>query len=176
VLRHIDGKRAQGAPGTTGGGFMFRGFVVEDNAPVRAALVEGLAELAGVTTVGYAGDEHSAVAWLGDPANDWDIAVVDLHLGTGGSGYGVLETVARRLPHQRVVVWTATADPLEISRCLVLGVDRVFDRAIGNSQLMDYCMAQSEAQARAVNAPGRVPPAKPRASAQRGSIGSLFGD
>ena len=155
---------------------MFRGFVIEDNAPVRAALVEGLAELAGVTTVGYAGDEKTAVAWLTNPANDWDIAIVDLHLGTGGSGYGVLQALARRQPHQRVVVWTATADPLEKSKCLVLGVDRVFDRALENSQLMEYCMEQSVAQARAANASGRFPAHKPTASVQRGSIAAaLFG-
>ena len=155
---------------------MFRGFVVEDNAPVRAALVEGLAELAGVTTVGYAGDERTAIGWLNDPANDWDIAVVDLHLGTGGSGYAVLEALARRQPHQRVVVWTATADPLEKSRCLILGVDRVFDRATENTELMEYCMAQSEAHALGAHAAERFPPAKRRSAAsQRGSIAALFG-
>lgn len=155
---------------------MFRGFVVEDNVPVRAALVEGLAELAGVTTVGYAADERTAVAWLADPVNDWDIAIVDLHLGTGGSGYGVLQAVARRQPHQRVVVWTATADPLEKSRCLVLGVDRVFDRATENAQLMEYCMAQSEAQVLgATNRSGRFPPRERNASSQRGAIAALFG-
>lgn len=154
---------------------MFRGFVVENNAPVRAALVEGLAELAGVTTVGYAVDERTSVAWLTDPANDWDIAIVDLHLGNGGSGYGVLEVLAKRQPHQRVVVWTASADSREKSRCLVLGVDRVFDRATENSQLMQYCMEQSEAQARAASALGRFPPLRPLA-AQRGSIAAaLFG-
>jgi DNA-binding NarL/FixJ family response regulator len=154
---------------------MFRGFVVEDNAPVRAALVEGLAELAGVTTVGYAGDERSAIAWLTDPANDWDIAIVDLHLGTSGSGYGVLEALARRQPHQRVVVWTAAADRQEKARCLVLGVDRIFDRATENAQLMEYCMEQSEAQALAGSA-GRFPPAKPRAASHRGAIAAaLFG-
>jgi DNA-binding NarL/FixJ family response regulator len=154
---------------------MFRGFVVEDNAPVRAALVEALAELAGVTTVGYAGDERTAIAWLTDPANDWDIAIVDLHLGTGGSGYGVLQALARRQPHQRVVVWTATVDPAEKHRCLILGVDRVFDRATENSELMEYCMAQSEAQALGATASGRFPPSSPRREMQRGSIAALFG-
>jgi hypothetical protein len=59
-------------------------------------LVEGLAERAGVTTVGYAGDERTAIAWMTDPANDWDIAIIDLNLGLGGSGYGVLEAVGKR--------------------------------------------------------------------------------
>jgi DNA-binding NarL/FixJ family response regulator len=155
---------------------MFRGFVVEDNAAVRAALIEGLAELAGVTTVGYAGDEKTAVAWLTDTANDWDIAIVDLHLGTGGSGYGVLQVLARRQPHQRVVVWTATADPLEKSKCLLLGVDRVFDRALENSQLMEYCMDQSVAQARAATGSARFPPSGQGAGTpQRSFAAALFG-
>jgi two-component system OmpR family response regulator len=148
---------------------MFRGFVVEDNAPVRGALVEGLAELAGVTTVGYAGDERAALAWLTDPANDWDIAVVDINLGTGGSGYRVLESLARRQPHQRVVVWTASADTPVRSRCLVLGADRVFDRATENAQFMEYCMAQSEAQARSASASGRFPAETSQTRVQRGA-------
>jgi DNA-binding NarL/FixJ family response regulator len=154
---------------------MFRGFVVEDNAPVRAALVEGLAELAGVTTVGYAGDEQTARAWLTDPANDWDIVIVDLHLGTGGSGYRVLEAVARRQPHQRVVVWSATADDIVRTRCHMLGADEVFDRACELTQLMDYCMAQSEAQARAVSASGKFPPAaQPSSGAYRGLMSAAL--
>ena len=156
---------------------MFRGFVIEDNALARGALVEGLAELAGVTTVGYAGDEQTALGWLTDPANDWDIAIIALHLGTGGCGYPILAALARRQPHQRVVVWTAAADSQVRRRCLMLGVDRIFDRATENSQLMAYCMAQSEAQARAATATasGRFPPST-RDATQRGAIAaSLFG-
>jgi DNA-binding NarL/FixJ family response regulator len=150
---------------------MFRGFLVEDNAPVRAALMEGLAELAGVTTVGYAGDEGTAVAWLTEPANTWDLAIIDLHLGTGGSGWRVLEALGKRQPHQRVVVWTAAADGLARARCRSLGVDRVFDRATENTQLMDYCITQAEAQALSVSASGRFPPA---VSAWRGARASLW--
>lgn len=153
---------------------MFRGFVVEDNAAVRAALVEGLAELAGVTTVGYAGDESTAKAWLVDPANDWDLAIVDLHLGNGGSGYRVLECVANRQPHQRVIVWTATADPSARHRCHALGADEVFDRATQVSQLMDFCMVQSEAQARAATASRRFPAGSPLPGTQLGPMAAVL--
>lgn len=140
---------------------MFRGFVVEDNAPVCATLVEGLAELAGVTTVGCSGDEQTATAWLIDSANDWDVAIVDLNLGAGGSGYRVLEAVATRQPHQHVLVWTATADPAARARCRRLGADHVFDRATDLSQLIDFCTAQSEAQVRAANGSSLFPPPTP---------------
>ena len=154
---------------------MFRGFVVEMNASVRATLVEGLAELAGVTTVGYAADERTAVEWLTDTANDWDIAIVDLQLGGRGSGHAVLEALAGRQPHQRVVVWTAAADSREAARCLELGVDRVFDRESENAQLMEYCMAQSEAHALAALSSGRFPPPKPRVEPPRSTFAALFG-
>lgn len=154
---------------------MFRGFVVEDNPSARAALVESLAELAGVTTVGYAGDERTAVTWLKDPANDWDLALIDLDLGTGGSGYKVVEALGRRQPHQRVVVWTATAGALARARCRTLGADRVFDRATENSQLMDYCLAQSEAHARAAAALARFPAAAPSPATQQSQQSPLAG-
>ena len=147
---------------------MYRGFVVESDAAVRGALVEGLAELAGVTTVGFADDEQSALAWLADPENGWDIAIVELHLG-GGSGTRLLEALVKRQPQQRVVVWTASADTLERIRCRMLGVDQVFDRATEGAQLMDYCMAQSAAHALAGSPPGRSTPAESSASAVHGA-------
>lgn len=149
---------------------MFRGFVVEDDEPVRAALIEGLAELGGVTTVGFASDEQTAIAWLSDPANMWDIAIVDLHLGSGGSGFRVLEKLARRQPHQRVVVWTAAADALTRTRCRVLGCDRFFDRAGEFAELMDYCTAESEAQARAASGSDRFPPPPAAAGVTSGAL------
>jgi DNA-binding NarL/FixJ family response regulator len=140
---------------------MFRGFLLEHNAPARAALVEGLAELAGVTTVAYAGDERTAIGWMTDPANDWDIAIIDLNVGHGGSGYRVLEAVGKRLPHQRVVVWTASASPEVRNRCHALSADRVFDQATEISQLMDFCMAHAEAHARSAGGSRFPPPQRP---------------
>jgi DNA-binding NarL/FixJ family response regulator len=102
--------------------------------------------------------------------------VVDINLGTGGSGYRVIKALARRQPHQRVVVWTASADTPVRSRCLVLGVDRVFDRATENADFMEYCMAQSEVQFREVGASGRFSATESQPSLQRGAIAaSLFG-
>ena len=126
---------------------MFKGFVVDDNADATGILVEALAEMAAVTTVASAESESAAIAWLTDPANDWNMAIVDLELGTNGSGYRVLSALASRQPHQRVVVWTAGADALARTRCRMLGCDKVFDRATQAGQLLDYCMAESEATA-----------------------------
>lgn len=130
---------------------MFRSFVVDDNADATGILMEALAELAAVTTVGSAESEAAAIAWLTDPANEWNVAIVDLQLGPNGSGYEVLSALADRMPHQRVVVWTASADAFARARCRMLGCDKVFDRATEVSEMLDYCTIQSEATATLVS-------------------------
>ena len=126
---------------------MFRGFVVDDNTDATAILMEALAELAAVTIVGSADGEAAAIAWLTDPVNEWNMAIVDLQLGANGSGYRVLSALAARQPNQRVVVWTGGADALARTRCRVLGCDRIFDRATEVADMLDYCMVESEATA-----------------------------
>ncbi len=120
-----------------------KAFVVEDNVSIRESLVEALAELAGIVTAGVAGNQKDAVAWLTDPANEWDIAIVDLILEPGGSGFGVLNALRDRKPGQKMVVLTGTAN-LEVRRqCEALRCDGVFDKSIETDALMDYCTSLS---------------------------------
>lgn len=116
-----------------------RAFVVEDKLSIRESLIEALAELAGIETFGVAANEKAAVAWLTDPANAWDIAIVDLILEPGGSGFGVLNACRDRKPGQKVVVLTATANAHVRRHCETLGCDRVFDKSIETDALMSYC-------------------------------------
>jgi DNA-binding NarL/FixJ family response regulator len=119
-----------------------RGFVVEDNASIRDSLIEALAELGGVETAGTAATEKAAVAWLTDPANAWDIAIVDLVLVPGGgSGFGVLRSLRDRKPSQKVVVLTGTASIDVRRQCEALGGDGVFDKSMETEALLDYCVA-----------------------------------
>jgi DNA-binding NarL/FixJ family response regulator len=115
-------------------------FVVEDNVSIRESLVEALAELAGIVTSGVAGNEKAAVAWLTNPDNVWDLAIVDLILEPGGSGFGVLNALKSRKPHQKMVVLTGTANPDVRRQCEALGGDGVFDKSIETDALMDYCL------------------------------------
>jgi len=121
-------------------------FVVEDNVSIRDSLVEALAELAGIVTGGVAGNEKAAIAWLTDTGNEWDIAIVDLILEPGGSGFGVLNALRQRKPGQKMVVLTGTANPEVRKQCEALGSDGVFDKSIETDALMDYCLALSQAQ------------------------------
>lgn len=123
-----------------------KAFVVEDNVSIRDSLVEALAELAGIVTGGVAGNEKAAIAWLTDTANEWDIAIVDLVLEPGGSGFGVLNALRQRKPGQKMVVLTGTANPEVRKQCEALGSDGVFDKSIETDALMDYCQALSQAQ------------------------------
>jgi len=121
-------------------------FVVEDNVSIRDSLVEALAELAGIVTGGVASNEKAAIAWLTDTGNEWDIAIVDLILEPGGSGFGVLNALRQRKPGQKMVVLTGTANPEVRKQCEALGSDGVFDKSIETDALMDYCLALSQAQ------------------------------
>jgi len=125
-----------------GGAMGARCYVVEDMPELASALMEALVEVAGAVAVGHSTDDETAVAWLKDEANGWDIAIVDLNLGRGGRGYNVLSMCSDRQPGQRMVVLTATDDEMVRARCLALGCDRIFDRAFDVPALLDYCAAE----------------------------------
>lgn len=124
-----------------------KAFVVEDNVSIRESLIEALAELAGIETAGVASSEKAAVAWLTDAANEWDIAIVDLILEPGGSGFGVLHALRDRRPGRKMVVLTGTAHPDVRRQCEALGSDGVFDKAIETDALLDYCAGLSRSAA-----------------------------
>lgn len=124
-----------------------KAFIVEDNASIRESLVEALWELAGIATAGVAGSQKAAEAWLKNPDNEWDIAIIDLILEPGGSGLGVLVACRDRKPGQKVVVLTATANPDVRRQCESLGSDGVFDKSMETDALMDYCAALARSAA-----------------------------
>ena len=117
-------------------------FFVEDNATIRENLIETLLELSDIKPVGYAETESEGSAWLTDPHNTWDLAIVDLFLRQG-SGLGVVTACKNRHPDQRVIVLSnyATADVRQ--RCAELGVDAIFDKSNEIDALLDFCMAMS---------------------------------
>jgi DNA-binding NarL/FixJ family response regulator len=124
-----------------------KAFVVEDNVWIRESLIEALRDLADIDTRAFAGSEKAAVAWLTDPSNEWDVAIIDLILEPGGSGFGVLRACHQRKPAQKLVVLTATANPDVRRLCVALGCDEVFDKSMETDALMDYCRSLSQAAA-----------------------------
>ena len=127
-------------------------FIVEDSALILESLRAALEELAPVVVVGSAADETSALRWLLEPANAWDLAIVDVFLKSG-SGLGVLASSARATVRGKKVVFTnyATRDVRE--RCQALGADRVFDKSSELDDLIDYCARLADRDAGARSAP-----------------------
>lgn len=123
-----------------------KAYVVEDIPAIRDGLVDALSELAGMDCAGSSGDEKTAVAWLRNPANHWDIAIVDLALEPGGgSGFGILQALRQRAPTQKMVVLTGTAAPEVRRRCEAMGADGVFDKAMETEAMLDYCVKLARA-------------------------------
>lgn len=123
-----------------------KAFIVEDQPQIRDSLVEALAELGRIEAVGFATDEKSATAWLCDPSNQWDIAIVDLVLvAGGGSGFGVLQALRNRPVARKVIVLTGTANPQVRRHCEEMGADGVFDKAMETEAMLDYCVALARA-------------------------------
>jgi DNA-binding NarL/FixJ family response regulator len=132
--------------GRTGGQRLaLKAFVLDDQPQVRELLSESLSDLGGITTVGTAGNERAAIAWLRDPQNQWDIAVIDLVLEPGGNGLRVLEALRGRKSTQKMVVLTGTASPEVRRRCEAMGADGVFDKAMETEAMLDYCVALARA-------------------------------
>jgi DNA-binding NarL/FixJ family response regulator len=122
-----------------------KAFLVEDQPSVRDSLAEALSELAAIELAGWSADEKSALAWLRDPLHHWDIAIVDLVLEAGGSGFGVLEALRDRPVTRKVIVLTGSANPQVRRHCEAMGADGVFDKAIETEAMLDYCAALSRA-------------------------------
>lgn len=130
-------------------------YIVEDSLVIRENLIATLEELGPIDVVGTAEDEATAVRWLTERDQDFDLVIVDIFLRTG-SGLGVLRA-AQQLQHEQhehqVIVLTnfATADMRR--KCLELGADRVFDKSHEIDMLLLYC---SRLAAREANDSGPI--------------------
>jgi two-component system, OmpR family, response regulator len=123
-----------------------KAFLVEDQPAVRDSLMEALTEISGMEPAGWAATEKAATAWLRDPSHHWDIAIVDLVLEAGGgSGFGVLQALRQRLPTQKMVVLTGSANPQVRRYCEAMGADGVFDKAMETEAMLDYCVKLARA-------------------------------
>ena len=116
-----------------------RTYIVEDSLVIRADLIAALEELAPVEVVGSAEDESTAVQWLKQPGNSFDLVIVDIFLKTG-SGLGVLSASNGLSQRHKMVVLSNYATPDIRRKCMELGADRVFDKSHDIDTLIDYCV------------------------------------
>ncbi len=115
-----------------------RALIVEDSQIILDNLVATLEELSNVEVVGTAVDEATAVRWIRDKPQDFDLMIVDIFLKSG-SGLGVLREASQAKLSVRRVVLTNFATPDIRERCKELGADRVFDKSNELEDLVAYC-------------------------------------
>ncbi len=97
-------------------------FIVEDDAVVRAGLVEQIEREPDMVVVGEANCLAAARSALNPPARDVDIVLVDLGL-PDGSGLELIDVLRRSHAPTRVLVFTVFGDRKTISDALAVGAD-----------------------------------------------------
>lgn len=115
-----------------------KAYVVEDSPVIRESLIATLEELAPIKVVGTAEDEATAVHWLSQAENQFDLVIVDIFL-KGGSGLGVLKAINALSQRHNVAVFSNYATNDIRRKCLELGADRVFDKSNEIDDLITYC-------------------------------------
>jgi DNA-binding NarL/FixJ family response regulator len=95
--------------------------IADDEAAVRAALIDLLSEHPALVVVGAAADAEAAIRLAGEhhPA----VAVIDVRIPRGGGLQAILGIRAVS-PHTRIVAYSAADDRLQVSRMLTAGADR----------------------------------------------------
>jgi DNA-binding NarL/FixJ family response regulator len=115
-----------------------KAYIVEDSAVICENLIATLEEIVPVDVVGTAADEATAVRWLTEPGNEFDLVIIDIFL-KGGSGLGVLRSAPVPAQRYKMVVLSNYATQDMRSKCLELGADRVFDKSNEIDALISYC-------------------------------------
>jgi two-component system, OmpR family, response regulator len=102
--------------------------VIEDSPPMRTALLELFADLAGLHVVAEATTELNAMEWLHGEESSWSLAVVDLMLETG-SGFNLLPRLRAHHRAGRIIVLSDFVTDAVAKRCVQLGADAVFSKS-----------------------------------------------
>jgi DNA-binding NarL/FixJ family response regulator len=135
-----------------------KAYLVEDQADIRNALVDGMQEVIPLQFIGQGSNEPEALQWLDGNRHTWDVIIIDLVL-RDGSGFGVLRACQGRRPQQKAVVLTSYVDDNILAQCQALGADAVFDKNDEIEALVTFCLDHAEDLGKAKNA--LTPPAVP---------------
>ena len=114
-------------------------FVVEDSEVILKNLVATLEELTPIKVVGSAPDAASAIAWLAQPGNIFELVIIDIFLKSS-SGITVLQSIMELSIQAKRVVLTNYSTPEMRVRCAQLGAHRVFDKSSQIDDLLEYCV------------------------------------
>jgi DNA-binding NarL/FixJ family response regulator len=107
--------------------------IVEDHGALRIFLKDVLTRL-GWEVTGTAGTAETGRELVIE--SDPDVAVVDLHLASEGGGDALIRALAESPTKAKLVVFTATSDPKELSDVLDAGADGIVLKEGGLPELL----------------------------------------
>jgi DNA-binding NarL/FixJ family response regulator len=107
--------------------------IVEDHGALRVFLRDVLTGL-GWNVAGTAGTAEAGYELVA--GSDPDVAVIDLHLASEGGGDALIRRLAEARLRTRLVVFTATTDPLELRGVLKAGADGIVLKEGGLPELL----------------------------------------
>ncbi|RYG11579.1 MAG: response regulator [Burkholderiales bacterium] len=115
-----------------------RVILVEDDRAMQRELERTVQAIAGGTVVLTADSARSAIHWLEEHPDGWDLAIVDMFLKEG-HGFDVLRHCRKALPHQRAVMLSNYGRETVAGYAQAAGADRFFDKSFDLDQLVGYC-------------------------------------
>jgi DNA-binding NarL/FixJ family response regulator len=107
--------------------------IVEDHGALRIFLRDVLTRL-GWNVTGVAGTAEAGAELVLETAPD--VAVVDLHLASEGGGDALISRLAGSPSNTKLVVFTATSDPIELQDVLKAGADGIVLKEGGLPELL----------------------------------------
>lgn len=112
--------------------------LVDDDEGLCECLIPVLKDLTNVRVLDVAQTPADAISLIAKHELDWQLLILDIDL-RNGSGFDVMKTCQKRLPHQQVFVLTNFSASCIRSRCHDLGVDAVFNKTTELDKFFDRC-------------------------------------
>jgi DNA-binding NarL/FixJ family response regulator len=115
--------------------------IADDEAAVRAALVDLLSEHPALSVVGVAADAEAAVRLAGE--HHPEVAVIDVRIPRGG-GLEVIAGIRAVSPETRIVAYSAADDRAQMSRILTAGAHRYVVKGANAHHLVEAILETTE--------------------------------
>jgi DNA-binding NarL/FixJ family response regulator len=115
--------------------------IADDEAAVRAALVDMLGEHPALAVVGVAADAEAAIRLAGE--HHPGVAVIDVRIPRGG-GLRAILGIRAVSPQTRIVAYSAADDHGQMSRILTAGADRYVVKGANAHHLVEAILETAE--------------------------------
>ena len=112
---------------------MLKVFIADESSLVRECLAALVSDIKGIELVGQAGDAYEALGAIRQLKPD--VVILDMRM-PGGNGIQMLEAIKKSAAAPVVIVLAAFPYPQYRQKCLEVGADYFFDKAIEFAQVV----------------------------------------